>query len=80
MKRIVKLAGMTFAVYVAVCMFSGVLSTAALADTCWNHNGSVMRLVAQGNMLGRHSLALTEMVARHELRVLRHPNRTFNQS
>ncbi len=24
-------------------------STTASADSCWNHNGSVMRLVAQGN-------------------------------
>ena len=24
-------------------------STEASADSCWNHNGSVMRLVAQGN-------------------------------
>ena len=28
---------------------SAALSTTASADSCWNHNGSVMRLVAQGN-------------------------------
>lgn len=25
------------------------MSTSASADSCWNHNGSVMRLVARGN-------------------------------
>lgn len=28
---------------------SAAFSTNANADSCWNHNGSVMRLVAQGN-------------------------------
>ncbi|MEO9525769.1 hypothetical protein [Roseibium sp.] len=29
--------------------FGGVLADEAAADSCWNHNGSLMRLQAQGN-------------------------------
>lgn len=35
------------ALAVLVSSLSG--SAAALADSCWNHNGSIMRLQAQGN-------------------------------
>ena len=30
-------------------VFGLLLPTAAMADSCWNHNGSIMRLQAQGN-------------------------------
>lgn len=38
------------ALVLATGLIAGVFpATAAKADSCWDHNGSVMRLVAQGN-------------------------------
>lgn len=34
---------------VVVCMVSLAAPTRATADSCWDHNGSVMRLKAEGN-------------------------------
>lgn len=31
------------------CLIATLLATQAVADSCWNHNGSVMRLTDQGN-------------------------------
>lgn len=38
------------ALVLSAALLVGVIpASAARADSCWNHNGSVMRLVAQGN-------------------------------
>jgi hypothetical protein len=43
MARLIKLIAGSFA---AICVSA--LATAASADTCWNHNGSIVRLIASG--------------------------------
>ena len=30
-------------------LFIGIFTTSSIADSCWDHNGSIMRLKAQGN-------------------------------
>jgi hypothetical protein len=49
MRKALKLAGLATAAVIAALTFNTVAATKASADSCWNHNGSVMRLVASGN-------------------------------
>ena len=49
MRKSLNLAALLGAVVTAGLTFNTVTATDAAADSCWNHNGSVMRLVASGN-------------------------------
>ena len=49
MPKAAKLTGLLSAAALAGLTFNTATSTTAAADSCWNHNGSVMRLVASGN-------------------------------
>lgn len=49
MRKTLKLATLIGAAVTAGLALTTVSVTQAAADSCWNHNGSVMRLVASGN-------------------------------
>ncbi len=49
MPRLFKYAALTGLTLAASLMFSMTAPHSARADSCWNHNGSLMRLQASGN-------------------------------
>ncbi len=49
MRKLLKLATLLGAIVAVGLSVNAGTSTEAAADSCWNHNGSVMRLQASGN-------------------------------